>query len=98
MSDEQSYTGIFKVGDRVVVAVDNNDGSWEGEEGTVIKTYWQKGGLFGGPRNVEIVVPDIDDEDDLAETEEGRAELLRLYEDGDCQTLSSDQGFEFEAL
>lgn len=95
MSDELPYTGDFSVGDRVVVVADNEDGSWEGAEGTVIRTYRQAGGVFAPERNVEIVVPDDEDPEGLAETEEGRAKLVAAHEEGDGYFLDSDD-FEFE--
>lgn len=95
-TEELVYSGPFSVGQRVEVVEDNEDGSWLGEFGTVIKTYRQGGGLFGDERNVTVVVPDIEDEDDLAETEEGRAQLLQKHADGDGFFLDTDT-FEFEA-
>jgi hypothetical protein len=86
---ELQYQGGFAVGDRVEI-VEGEDGSWNGDEGTVIHVYRQKGGVFGPTRDVEIVVPDAEDPDGLAETEEGRAKLFKQYEDGDGYFLSSD--------
>lgn len=96
-TEELVYSGPFSVGQRVVVVEDNEDGSWVGEAGTVIRTYRHKGGVFAPERNVTVVVPDIEDEGDLAETEEGRAQLLQMHEDGDGFFLDSDTfGFEEE--
>lgn len=95
MPDE--YTGSFAPGDRVVVTEDREDGSWVGAEGTVIKTYFQKGGTFAPDRSVEIVIPDDEDTAHLADTAEGRATLAAKYDDGEAYCLSSDE-FEFEAL
>lgn len=97
MTDELTYEGEFKVGDRVVIIDDREDGSWMDEEGTVIKVYRQKGGVFGPTRDVEVVKPDVEDPDDLASTEEGRAKLLAEYDEGDGYFLDSDT-YTFEAI
>jgi len=96
MSDLK-YTGTYAPGDRVVCTSDDLDGSYEGEEGTVIKVYRQAGGIFAPERNVEIVVWDCDDSDDHASTEAGRELLAKAYEAGDVYASSSDE-FSFDAL
>lgn len=93
---ELTYTGSYKPGDRIVCTNDNIDGSYAGEEGTVLRTYRQGGGTFAPERNVEVVIFDIDDENDLAGTEDGRKQLLAALEDGDIFAPDSDD-FEFEA-
>lgn len=95
-AEELVYTGEYSVGDRVTVTVDNEDGSWVGENGTVIHTYRQKGGVFAPERNVTVVVPDIEDIDGLAESKEGLVALRKKHEDDDGYFLTSDE-FEFEA-
>lgn len=98
MSDEdKKYTGSFSVGDRVEVTAADEDESWIGEQGTVIKTYRQNGGIFAPERNVEVVVADTEDEDHLAETDSGRDKLLEDYEEGTGYFLTSDE-YAFEPI
>lgn len=100
MTDQQEpqYTGGYEPGDRVVVVSDSLDGSWEGAEGTVVKTYRQKGGIFAPERNVELVM--LDDEDsgewgDLS-TPEAREKLCASYEENDEPWLADSDDYEFE--
>lgn len=89
------YTGSYKPGDRVRCLGDNIDGSYEGEEGTVIEVYRQSGGSLAPERNMEVVVWDCDAEGDL-DTEEARAVAVASHEDGALYAVTSDD-FDFEA-
>lgn len=91
------YSGEFSPGDRVVVTEDTIDGSYEGEEGTVVKTYFQKGGTFAPSRNVVLALPDCDrwNYDADVDTVEGREALAALAEDENIFLMSSDD-FTFE--